>query len=78
MKNLLLVFLFATFYSNVEPLDLNPLNIGKSTADVAMGVIGKIPDVIPKPEYIFQGGKNLIAGYPFEQAFTAINTFCEF
>lgn len=49
-------------------------DVGRSA--VSKGVIGRIPEVIPKPEDIFQAGKNLIAGYPFEKAFDVINTFC--
>lgn len=75
MKYLILVFLLATFHTNADPLNLKDL--GKAAVDVTKGVINKIPDVIPKPEDIFQGGKNLIAGYPFEQIFSAINSFCE-
>lgn len=52
-------------------------DIGKSAVDSAKGVIDKVPDVLPSPEAIFQAGKNLIAGYPFEAAFRAINTFCK-
>lgn len=51
--------------SHAEPIDLQ--EIGKSVTDIAKGVIEKIPDAIPAPEDIFQAGKNLIAGYPFEQ-----------
>ncbi|XP_055296585.1 uncharacterized protein LOC129565592 [Sitodiplosis mosellana] len=75
MKCFLLFFLVFTLYTTtVEPLDLG--DIGKSATDVAKGVLEKIPDAIPKPEDLFQAGKNLIAGYPFEQVFSAINTFC--
>lgn len=56
---------------------LNLMDIGRSATDVAKGVLEKIPDAIPKPEDLFQAGKNLIAGYPFEQVFSAINTFCK-
>lgn len=59
-----------------ESLDF--MDIGRSATDVAKGIIEKIPDAIPKPEDLFQTGKNLIAGYPFEQVFSAINTFCKF
>lgn len=75
MKYVILVLVLAQFYSNVDPLDLK--DVGKSTVDVVKGVVNKIPDVIPKPDDIFQGGKNLIAGYPFEQLFSAINSFCK-
>lgn len=75
MKFFLLFLFIFKFYVVTESLDL--ADIGKSAADVAKGVIEKIPDAIPKPEDLFQTGKNLIAGYPFEQIFSAINTFCE-
>lgn len=65
MKHFLLLLLVFKFYTSTETLDL--ADIGKSAADVAKGVLEKIPDAIPKPEDIFQAGKNLIAGYPFEQ-----------
>lgn len=49
----------------------------KSTVDIASGVAKKIPDSIPSADAIFSASKNLIAGYPFEVAFKAINLFCE-
>ena len=64
MKCFLLFLLVFKLYT-AEPLDLS--DISKSAADVAKGVIQKIPDAIPTPEEFFQTGKNLIAGYPFEQ-----------
>ncbi|XP_031628400.1 vitellogenin-2-like [Contarinia nasturtii] len=74
MKYILLLLLVFKFYTTTETLDLS--DVGKSAVDVAKGVIDKIPDSIPKPEDLFQAGKNLIAGYPFQQVFSAINTFC--
>lgn len=68
---LILVFKLYTISESVNFKD-----ISQSAADVAKGVIEKIPDAIPKPEDVFQAGKNLIAGYPFEKVFSAINTFC--
>lgn len=53
----------------------NLQDIGKSATDVAKGVIEKIPDAIPSPEDLFQAGKNLIAGYPFEQVCVLQNCF---
>lgn len=76
MKFFLLYFILFKFYLGTESLDL--MDIGRSAQDVAKGIIEKIPDAIPKPEDLFQTGKNLIAGYPFEQVFSAINTFCKF
>lgn len=52
-------------YSTTDSFDIK--DIGKSVTDVTKGVIEKIPDAIPKPADIFEGGKNLIAGYPFQQ-----------
>lgn len=76
MKFFLLYFILFKFYLGTESLDFK--DIGRSATDVAKGIIEKIPDAIPKPEDLFQTGKNLIAGYPFEQVFSAINTFCKF
>lgn len=65
MKLLLILLVVCRFSIPIESFDLQ--DIGKSAADVAKGVIEKIPDAIPSPEDLFQAGKNLIAGYPFEQ-----------
>lgn len=70
----LFVFVFL-FYGESESLDLK--DVGKSAKDAAKGVLDKIPDIIPKPEDFFQSAKNVIAGYPFDAAFRAINTFCK-
>lgn len=51
-------------------------DIGKSIADASKGIANKIPDVIPSPDEFFQSAKNVIAGYPFDVAFRAINQFC--
>lgn len=50
----------------------------KSTVDIVSGVAKKIPDAIPSADAIFSASKNLIAGYPFEVAFKAINLFCKY
>lgn len=52
-------------------------DVAKSGVDVVSGVAQKIPDAIPSPDAIFSASKNLIAGYPFEIAFKAINLFCK-
>lgn len=75
MKLILLFLLVFKFYSETSSFDLT--DIAKSAGDVAKGIAEKIPDVIPSPEDIFQGGKNLIAGYPFQAVFSAINQFCK-
>lgn len=60
-----LLFLLVSFYAPTDALSLK--NVGKSAVDVVLGVAGKIPDVIPSGEALFQYGKNLLAGYPFEK-----------
>lgn len=65
MKYFLILLLVFKFNIITETLDLQ--DIGKSAADAAKGILEKIPDAIPKPEDIFQAGKNLIAGYPVQQ-----------
>lgn len=74
MKALLIVLLVFRLYSETNSVNLSDL--AKSAGDAVKGIAEKIPDVIPKPEDIFQGGKNLIAGYPFQALFSAINQFC--
>lgn len=74
MRFFLVLILVFEFNQVSESLSFK--DISQSAADVAKGVIEKIPDAIPKPEDVFQAGKNLIAGYPFQQVFSAINTFC--
>ncbi|XP_031628396.1 hepatic triacylglycerol lipase-like [Contarinia nasturtii] len=51
-------------------------NIGASAVNVIKGVAQKIPDVIPSAEDLFQYGKNIIIGYPFEVVYSTINSFC--
>lgn len=75
MHWLILCVLVFRFYDQSESFDLK--DVGKSVTDVTKGVIGKIPDVIPSAEDFFQSAKNVIAGYPFDLAFRAINSFCE-
>lgn len=65
MKLFLILLVVYKFSIPIESFNLQ--DIGKSATDVAKGVIEKIPDAIPSPEDLFQAGKNLIAGYPFEQ-----------
>lgn len=65
MKYFLVFLLVFKFYTVTESINFQ--DIGKSATDVAKGIVEKIPDAIPKPEDLFQAGKNLIAGYPFQQ-----------
>lgn len=73
MKYIVLLLLVFKFNTITESLDI--ADIGKSAVDVAKGVIDKIPDAIPAPEDLFQAGKNLIAGYPFQQVIHIYNVF---
>lgn len=62
-----------------SPLDkFNPLHIGTSVGDTVSGLVSKIPSLVPSAETIFQVGKNVLAGYPVEAAFKAINLFCKY
>lgn len=74
MKLFLILLVVYKFSIPIESFNLQ--DIGKSATDVAKGVIDKIPDAIPSPEDIFQAGKNLIAGYPFEQVCFLWFFFC--
>lgn len=51
-------------------------DVSKSLKDIATGVSKDISSYIPTPETIFESSKNLLVGYPFEAASTAINTIC--
>ncbi|XP_039962015.1 vitellogenin-3-like [Bactrocera tryoni] len=51
-------------------------DVGKSLKDIATGVSKDVTSYIPTPEGIFESSKNLLAGYPFEVASSAINTIC--
>lgn len=78
MKKILLALLVVV-YQCAHPiesiyLDIGIKDVGKSAADVTVGLVGKIPDVIPSPDYLFQSSKNLIAGYPFQQVCVS---FCQ-
>lgn len=76
MKLFLILLVVCKFSMPIESFNLQ--DIGKSATDVAKGVIEKIPDAIPSPEDLFQAGKNLIAGYPFEQVCNLSFFFCFF
>lgn len=53
-------------------------DVSKSLKDIATGVSKDISSYIPTPETIFESSKNLLVGYPFEAASTAINTICKY
>lgn len=62
--------------SSVTAVSIPFSDLGKSAADTTIGVITKLPDALPSPEGLWQLGKNVIAGYPFDVAFKAVNTLC--
>lgn len=58
--------LFIKCFCTAEPINLGGL--GQSILDISKGIVEKIPgNVIPKPEELFEAGKNIIAGYPFNE-----------
>lgn len=63
MKYFLAIFLLFNLYLSSECLSFGGL--GKSAIDVTKGIAERIPDAIPSPEFLFESGKNVIAGYPF-------------
>lgn len=77
-----LVFLFVcTINPSINSLSFGLGDVGKSTVDVTSGVVIKIKDSLPTPSLLFQGGKNLIAGYPFEavihkKSIHSVDDFC--
>lgn len=69
MKFFPIILLIFTFYSTIESnmFDFKTIGLyGQSAVNLTGSVIKKIPDFIPSPQELFEGGKNLIAGYPFE------------
>lgn len=66
MKYYLLLLVVCAIYPSINAISFKLDDIGRSTVDVTFGVVEKVKDSIPTPSAIFQGGKNLIAGYPFE------------
>lgn len=41
-------------------------DIAESASDLAEGVYQKIPDMLPSFSSLYENGKNMMAGYPFE------------
>lgn len=64
MKYFLIILLICKLCAPSESVKLKDL--GKSAADIVTGVVEKLPDAIPSAENLFQFGKNVLAGYPFE------------
>lgn len=65
--------------SGTSPLEKFQLgHLGQSTVDTIKGVATNLPSRLPSPETIFSVGKNVLAGYPVEAAFKAVNLFCKY
>lgn len=76
--SVLSVFVFSVLLvQNVYCLSFGIEDVGKSIINTGVGVLEKVPDVIPMPESLFQLCKNAVAGYPFDVAFKIINMFCK-
>jgi len=60
----------------VNSLDLGLGKVLTSAKGITAGVAKDASNLLPTPEGLFESGKNLIAGYPFEFASTAINKIC--
>lgn len=73
-----LVFILLIFRLHAPSESLKITDLGKSALDIATGVIEKIPDSIPSPENLFQFGKNVLAGYPFEMVRSSKLNFFKF
>lgn len=86
-------FLFGNEFVYSQKLSLGMLGIGSGTSplekfsignlaasggDTVKGIASKLPSLIPTPDTIFSVGKNVLAGYPVEAAFKAINLFCKY
>lgn len=75
MKYLVFILLILRLHAPSESVKITDL--GKSALDIATGVIEKIPDSIPSPENLFQFGKNVLAGYPFDMVRSSKLNFFE-
>lgn len=56
-----------------------PEDVFSSAVDASRGLLLSVTRApIPSPTDFFDFGINFVVGYPTEQLFTAINTFCKF
>lgn len=70
-------FVFGVLLAHqVHCLSFGIPDVAKSGVDTGVGMIKKVPDVLPSPNTLFQASKNVVAGYPFDVAFKVINAFC--
>ena len=65
MKYSMLTVVLIAFCGATEAIDFSGL--GQSVVDISKGFAQHIPDSIIKPQELFEVGKNVIAGYPFNQ-----------
>lgn len=75
----ILILLFISYVSFSDG-SFNPLDKMKDVisggAEIGKGVGSKIPELIPTPNVLLNAGKEVLLGYPFEIAATAINKLC--
>lgn len=64
MKCFLIILLICKLHAASDSLKLKDLR--QSAADIVTGVVEKLPDAIPSAGDLFQFGKNVLTGYPFE------------
>uniref|UniRef100_A0A1L8EB18 Putative vitellogenin-1-like protein n=1 Tax=Haematobia irritans TaxID=7368 RepID=A0A1L8EB18_HAEIR len=57
-------------------LNLGFRNLVTSAGDIAVGVLKDIPKKLPTSKAVFEKGKQLIAGYPFEFVSSTVNQIC--
>uniref|UniRef100_U5EEG1 Putative vitellogenin n=1 Tax=Corethrella appendiculata TaxID=1370023 RepID=U5EEG1_9DIPT len=81
MKYKIILLVVAVFSQTGSTLDLTSFgktaqDVAKVGANVAKGVIEKVPDLIPTPNQIFDLSKQAIAGLPVEVVAAAINQVC--
>lgn len=71
MKCSMLAVVLVAFACATEAIDFGGL--GQSVLDISKGFAEQIPDAIIKPQDLFETGKNVIVGYPFNQVSQTIH-----
>ncbi|XP_055915167.1 vitellogenin-1-like [Eupeodes corollae] len=62
---------------NPRPINLGSVgNVFTSSRDIGVGIVSNAGKFLPTPKGLFESGKNVIAGYPFEFVSTSINAIC--
>jgi hypothetical protein len=53
-------------------------DVGKLSGRAGVGIVKKIPDLIPTPENLYQVSKQTLIGLPFELLLSGIDKLCKF